>query len=658
MSEWPWKAQSVAEVGSYQGDEVWSGDASLQQTSVLGPGDGCGAKLEGNTNKIQGVVADCCKGRPGSGGSSLASVSHLQSSGGTSSVSVLPQTGAHSQPYKEHLSSQAACGPHEKTSFNSRFDCRDTDESGCLEETSGVCATETAPAAVQNSRLSSLVSKVSWFAQDAGRLLWSSAAVLQQIRKKGLQPVGACWTSRFVSLVRDSKVLSLVSSSQVFTMVKGSFIFASLKDSTIFSVVKDLPLVQQVHMEFMLNLQAEEGAQVQDCTDSDATQPPCYVKQTAKQATQLLPVQDYGEIELPHEPQHFESSRTVHNKMGICISRQTLVEFPESLLRLQTVPLPELLDTLQSVISTLLLTPQKIVAVYWLSVAKCSHPTPCPALLTLAETGLLTLTANSGPLVLFHYLPLFQLKEVHITLAGHSLRLMGATEESILGVYTHSEKLTKELCRAMLSIMHPGDHRVSQHPLLHGDLLKMSLAWETHVPDLLLDAGLRVYCQFQKSLADLIYLLHQNMDHEMVSLGEVRLRLCTTVGVRLRTCSEAVAKLVLTDTHIGLVQEDAVFYPTACSPPIVPLGPQFHDLTLRQRSDVRCVLVHDEDESGAVRLDVILANMRARGHPERVTKTATPSAHISDSSLHAEVWKLTFSCSSEAACLINHLSNV
>lgn len=655
MSEWPWKAQSVAEVGSYKGDEVWSGDASLQQTSVLGPGDGCGAKPEGNTNKIQGVVADCCKGRPGSGGSSLASMSHLQSSGGTSSVSVLPQTSAHSQPNKEHLSSQAACGPHEKTSFNGQFGCGDTDESGCLEETSGVCGTETAPAAVQNSRLSSLVSKVSWFAQDAVRLLWSSAAVLQQVREKGLQPVGACWTSHFVSLVRDSKVLSRVKSSQVLTTVKGSFIFASLKDSTIFSVVKDLPLIQRIHMEFILNLQSEEGAQVQDCT---ATQPPRYVKQAAKQVTQLLPVQDCGEPEVPHESQHFESSRTVHNRMDIRISRQTLIEFPDFLLRLQTAPLPELLDTLQSVISTLLLTPQKIVAVYWLSVAKCSHPKPCPALLTLAETGLLTLTSNSGPLVLFHYLPLFQLKEVHITLAGHSLRLMGATEESILGVYTHSEKLTKELCRAMLSIMHPGDPRVSQHPLLHGDLLKMSLDWESHVPDLLLDAGLRVCCQFQKSLADLIYLLHQNMDHEMVSLGEVHLRLYTTVGVRLSTCREAVAKLILTDTHIGLVQEDAVFYPTACSFPIVPCGPQFHDLTLRQCSDVRCVLVHDEDESGAVGLDVILANVRARGHPESVTKTATPSAHISNSSLHAEMWKLTFSGSSEAACLINHLSNV
>lgn len=709
MSEWPWKAQSVAEVGSYKGEEVWSGDASLQQTSVLGPGDGCGAKPEGNTNKIQGVVADCCKGRPGSGGSSLASTSHLQSSRGTSSASVLPQTSTHSQPDEKRLSSQAACCPPEKT-CKGQFSCGETDESGGLKEISGVRATEAAAAAVQNSGLDSLVSKVSWIVQNAGRLLWSSATVLQQVRKAELQPVGACWSSHVVSLVRERNVLSIVKNSQVFSMVKGSFVFSLFKDSHIFSVVKDLPLIQQIHMRIMQNRQPEEATQmIQDCINPDSTQLPVltstqsfskaeelpvdvslipedvwtkkksiwdlqlpqerdmadlHVKQGDKLITELLPVKDFGEPEVTHAPedkdQALENSRTLQNKMDVQISRQTLIEFPDSLLNLQTLPLPDLLDTLQSVISTSVLTPQKIVAVHWLSVAKCSQPKPCPALLILAETGLYLLTTDSGVLVLFHYLPLFQLKEVHISLAGHSLRLMGTTEESILGVYTHSQKLTKELCCAILGIIHPGDNGVSQHPLLHGDLMKMSLDWETHVPDLLLDAGLRVCCQFQKSLADLVYLLHQNMDHEMVSLGEVHLLLYTTVGVclSLSTRTESMARLLLTDTHLGLVQEDAVFYPAPCSVPIVPRRPQFHDLTLRQRSDVCCVLVHDKDESGAVRLDVILANVRGRGHPESVTKAATPSAHISNSSPHAEVWKLTFSCSSEAACLINHLSNV
>ncbi|KAI4813295.1 hypothetical protein KUCAC02_024628, partial [Chaenocephalus aceratus] len=150
--------------------------------------------------------------------------------------------------------------------------------------------------------------------------------------------------------------------------------------------------------------------------------------------------------------------------------------------------------------------------------------------------------------------------------------------------------------------------RVSQHPLLHGDLMMLSLDWQAFVPDLLLDAGFKVCCQFQKSLAD---------PHPYFP----------------RPC------------------------PTPRSVRTEPCRPQFNDLTLRQCSDVRCVLVHDEDERGAVSLDVTLANARGRSHPESVTKAASPSAHASNSSPQAEVWKLTFSCSSEAAFLIKHLSN-
>lgn len=696
MSEW----LSVAEVASYMGEEVWSGDASLQQTSVLGPGDGCGRKQEGNTNNILGVMADCCKGRPSSGGNSLGSMSHLQSSRGASFASVLPQTSTHSKQHKKYPSNQAACCPPEKTS-KGQLSCGETDESGDLKN-SGMCSTEAA--AGQNSGLGSLVSRVSWIVQDAGRLLWSSSTVLQKVTKEGLHPFGSCWSNHVVSLVRESSVLSVVKNSHVFSMVKGSFVFSLFKDRHIFSVVKDLPIIQQIHMAIMQNVQSEEAAQmVQDCINPNRAQlqfltptqtfnkaeelpadvslipediwtknriwdlqlpqeqdMPCHQKKEVNNViTELLPVKGFGKSEVSHAPKDQDSgSRTLQNQMNVQIFCQTLIEFPDSLKNLQTLPIPDLMDTLQPVISTAVLTSQDIVAVCWLSVAKCSQPKPCPALMILVETGLYTLTTDSGLLVLFHHLPLIQLKEVQISLAGLSLHLMGATEDDILGIYTHSQKLTKELCCAILGIIHPGDNRVSQHPLLHGDLIKMSLNWETHVPDLLLDAGLKVCCQFQKSLADLVYLLHCNMDQEMLCLGAVRLLLYTTVAVCLGVCTEPVAHLLLTDTHLGLVQENAVFHPASCSVPLVPCRPQFHDLTLRQRSDVRCVLVHDEDKSGAVRLDVILSNVRGRGHPESVTKAATPSAHISNSSPHAEVWKLTFSCSSEAACLINHLSSV
>ncbi|KAK5882198.1 hypothetical protein CesoFtcFv8_020808 [Champsocephalus esox] len=91
---------------------------------------------------------------------------------------------------------------------------------------------------------------------------------------------------------------------------------------------------------------------------------------------------------------------------------------------------------------------------------------------------------------------------------------MGSSEESTLGVSTHSQNLTKYLCSAILGVICPWDRRVSQHPLLHGDLMMLSLDWPAFVPDLLLDAGFKVCCQFQKSLADPVYFLHCNMKKE------------------------------------------------------------------------------------------------------------------------------------------------
>lgn len=647
MSERPWrKAQRGPGVASYEKEEVWSGDASLQQTSVLGPGDGCATKPEGNANEIQGVVADCYKGRPGSGGSSLGSMSHLQSSGRTCSVTLLPQTRTHSRLNKKTLGNQVACCASQESTFESRSSCGEMDESEISEMIPGVCVTETAAGTVQNAGLGSLVSKVSWIVQDAGRLLWHSPIVLQQVREEGLQPVGTRLSSHVVSFVKDSNVLSVVKDSRVFSMVKGSFVFSLLKDSHIFSMVKKLPLVQHIHMEINQHLQAEEAAQkIQDCINPDTQQNMANTVQ--------LPLKHICVPKTTHLTEH---------KEDVKIFCQRLIKYPDFLCKLQTLPLPNMMDALQAVIPTSVLTSQKIVAFFWLKVAKCSQPKAHPALLVLMETGLYALTADSEPLVLFHHLPLLQLKEVQIGLAGHSLRFTGPTEESILCVYTHSQMLTKELCRAIFGVICPGDSRVAEHPLLHGDLMKMSLDWKAYVPDLLLDAGLKVCCQFQKSLSDLVYLLHCNMDQseKTVSLGEIRILMYTTVGVCIShsTGTESLVQLLLTDTHLGLLQEDAVFYPTPRFVCTAPCRPRYCDLVLHQRSDIRCVLVRDEDKHQTVRMDVILANVKGRGHPESVAETSTLSKNASDSSLRGEVWKLTFSCSAEAACLINHLSNV
>ncbi|XP_051937196.1 LOW QUALITY PROTEIN: uncharacterized protein kif16bb [Hippocampus zosterae] len=216
-----------------------------------------------------------------------------------------------------------------------------------------------------------------------------------------------------------------------------------------------------------------------------------------------------------------------------------------------------------------------------------------------------------------------------------------------------------------LGVLCPGDSRVSRHLLFNGDWRTvgngLSLDSQALIPDLLLGAGVRVCCQFQWSLAGLICLLYCNMDEgTSVILGDVQLLLYTSVKVRLSSssCIETMSQLLITETHIGLVQEDFVFDPSPRSVAIRPRHQQFRNLTLRQRANVRCMVLHDEDKCEVVSLNLIFANMRTRGHPESVTKVATPPVLASNSFPEAEVWKLTFTCSTEAACLINYLSNV
>nr|XP_023864301.1 uncharacterized protein LOC111978455 isoform X4 [Salvelinus alpinus] len=302
----------------------------------------------------------------------------------------------------------------------------------------------------------------------------------------------------------------------------------------------------------------------------------------------------------------------------------SLVEFPGALVKLQSLPVSTLLGCLQSVLPSVF-TSQRLLALYWLGVTNCSQPHPHLALVLLLESCLYALTFDpdtpdqTTSLTVFHHLPLLQVKEILVGFGGQSLRLKASSEECVLTLYTHREK---------------------------------------------------------------------------PHLGEVRLLLYTSVGVTTtpNPRPDPWAQLLLTDTHLGLVQEDTVFHPAPHHVPLLSRHAQFKGVTLRCLSDVRCVIVRDGvgsstsvggdgagDEGGATRLDIILSQdwrtrrERPRGHPERgAVAEADGSAvgGVAGASVlsaasnscppqqQAEVWKLHFSCSSEAACLINHLSNV
>eukprot|EP00063_Salmo_salar_P092555 XP_014067390.1 PREDICTED: uncharacterized protein LOC106611567 [Salmo salar] len=370
----------------------------------------------------------------------------------------------------------------------------------------------------------------------------------------------------------------------------------------------------------------------------------------------------------------------------------SLVEFPGALVKLQSLPVSTLLGCLQSVLPSVF-TSRRLLALYWLGVANCSQPHPHLALVLLLESCLYALTFDpdmpdqTTSLTVFHHLPLLQVKEILVGFCGQSLRLKASSEECVLTLYTHSQTLTQALTHTLLGVLCPGDQRVSQHPLLVENLMVLSLDWKAQAPDLLLNAELRLSGQFHKTLADLVYLVHGNMNRQKPHLGQVRLLLYTSVGVITTPDPrpDPWAQLLLTDTHLGLVQEDTVFHPV----PLLSRQAQFKGVTLRCLSDVRCVIVRDGvgcstsvggdgagDEGGATRLDIILSqDWRTRKerpvvHPERgaeadgsavgvvVGASVLSAASNSCPLQQAEVWKLHFSCSSEAACLINHLSNV
>uniref|UniRef100_A0A096MHV9 Kinesin motor domain-containing protein n=1 Tax=Poecilia formosa TaxID=48698 RepID=A0A096MHV9_POEFO len=518
-----------------------------------------------------------------------SSMSHLQSSGGSGSFSVLPQTSAYSQFNRKPFSKQ------------DQHSCGEMEETGILEEIKRVAENP-----VRKLGLGSLFSKVSCIVRNAHSLLWRSPALLHQL--------------------------------------------TTVNKSPIFSVVKALPLIRHIQMNTSHPLQPKETAlMIQDFNNSNNTQLSTLTPRqsvTKQLVGDVLEVsRDFCKRDLQspekQDGNNFQIKQDEAETVHVCI--QTLIKFPNPLLKLQTLPLGDLMGVVQSV-SCSVPSSQRIVALHWLNIAKCSQPDPQPGLLIVTKTDLYTLTANSGALVLFHHLPLLQLRDVLIGFAGQSLRLIGNTEERLLGVYTHNQKQTKELCWAILNAVCSGDSRLHQCQLLHDNLMELSLDCKVYVPDMQLDSGLRLYCRFQNSLIDLLYLIHCNIDQATVALGELQLLMYTSVAVQL-SChihSEQMAQFFLTDNHFGLAREDVVFPKAIFS--------EFDVLALCHCSDVRCVLMHDEDSSGSVMVDVIIAKARAKGHPESMTKP--------DTSPHTEVWKLTFSCSTEATCLINHLSNV
>ncbi|XP_029106732.1 kinesin-like protein KIF16B isoform X1 [Scleropages formosus] len=355
------------------------------------------------------------------------------------------------------------------------------------------------------------------------------------------------------------------------------------------------------------------------------------------------------------------SSVATYQRDGVEVFCQRLVEFPPGLQKLQSLPLRELRACLCSVVPPHVFVAELLLAAFWLRVARCSEPTPQPALLVLFESVLYALTSDPElsseqfSLAVLHELPLQQLKEIDVGFGGQSVRLLGPTEGSVLAVYTNSKELSQALCRSLVEALSPdaGNSGYLEHPLLQEDLLQLSLDWKAENPDLVLEDGRRLGCHFKKVLADLIYFVYGSMGKEQASMADIQLLLYTGVKVAVtpQWQPRTLCQFLLTETHMGLVEEDALFHPVPRHLALVPQQAHFQGMTLRRRSDIRCILAASSSPSTTVEI------VFTTSHPE-LAVAAVPSVPWSNLSSHSEVWKLTFSSTAETAFLINNLSNV
>lgn len=97
------------------------------------------------------------------------------------------------------------------------------------------------------------------------------------------------------------------------------------------------------------------------------------------------------------------------------------------------------------------------------------------------------------------------------------------------------------------------------HELLKNNLMQISLDWTSGTNELLFSNGVGLSCKFQTELANLVYLLHENMGNFKPSLADIHVLMYTSVKV---DCAKQTMhrSLVLTSTHIGLLKEKNVFF--------------------------------------------------------------------------------------------------
>nr|XP_020656909.1 kinesin-like protein KIF16B isoform X1 [Pogona vitticeps] len=363
-----------------------------------------------------------------------------------------------------------------------------------------------------------------------------------------------------------------------------------------------------------------------------------------------------------------ESSNSFRNKeLKIShVFQQNLVNFSDELLKLQQCPWDELLQNLTCVLPEICATPAELKGIYWIAVGNYKKTGPEPACLLLFGSVLYAIQSSAGQLEdtlkIFHVLPMGTLREIQIGYAGQSIQLLCSSEENGMKLFTFNKYFTQRICHDILSILiSSSDYADLDHPLLKEDLLKLSLDWNSAITDLVLDSGLRLTCDFQNNLADLVYLFHENMESNRPSLGEVKILLYATVKVE-----GEIRSLVLTNTHIGLIWEDSFFGPVHAALHSLADQSQFDRIQLHCLSELRLVVVPEKENLMQIELvftkaskigcDLASTSSCLFQREKQIQLSHVSSCCLVHPSTQSCIWRLTFSSTEDVLRLMLHLT--
>ncbi|XP_032070375.1 kinesin-like protein KIF16B isoform X2 [Thamnophis elegans] len=364
-----------------------------------------------------------------------------------------------------------------------------------------------------------------------------------------------------------------------------------------------------------------------------------------------------------------ESSNLCRNDTLISslVLRQKFVDFSEDLLKLQEYSLEELLQYLTSVLPEICSKTNKLKGMYWIAVGNYKKSGPEPACLLLYDSVLYAIIlstnqseSNQDSLDIFHVFSINTLKEIQIGYAGQSITLLGPRVENVMKLFTFNKYFTQRICHDILSTMtSPLDHARLNHPLLNDDLLKLSVDWTSAVTNLILENSVCLSCNFESDLADLLYLLHENMDINKPFLGDIQVVLYTTVKL-----AGDIRSLVLTNTHIGLIKENSAVCLICKVLHYTDNQPQCAKIQLHSLSELRCVIVPEKENLRKIELVFSKASKigssssllsASQGEKHTQLESVSYFCHNEPSS-QPDIWRLIFSSDEDAIRLMLHLT--